>query len=100
VLKSWAVPKGIPSKRGIRRLAVAVEDHPMEWGDFEGTIPEGEYGAGAVEIYDRGTYAVESWTDQKIVIDLEGTRVRGKYALIRFQKAGGNNWLLFSLEQD
>src|SRR6266566_2340332 len=63
VLKSWAVPKGLPDEGGVRRLAVAVPDHALSYGDFEGTIPAGRYGAGTVTIWDRGPYDLHAWTD-------------------------------------
>ena len=95
VLKSWAVPKGPPEKTGDKRLAIAVEDHPLEYGGFEGVIPEGEYGAGTVKIWDSGTYEAEEWTEEKIEFIVHGERLRGPYELVRFRKAGEKNWLLF-----
>lgn len=94
VLKSWAVPKEPPLKKGIKRLAVQVEDHPVEYAGFEGTIPRGEYGAGTVEIWDKGAYRSEKWEDDEIVILIDGNRLNGRYCLIKFNKEK-NNWLLF-----
>jgi len=91
VLKSWAVPKGPPATTGLRRLAVQVEDHALDYIDFEGKIPEGEYGAGTVEIWDKGTYTLKNRTDKMIEITLNGKRLNGGYALVRFKD---NNWLL------
>ncbi len=95
VLKSWAVPKGPPEKSGERRLAVMVEDHPLDYGGFEGTIPAGEYGAGTVKIWDRGTYDIVEWTSEKVSIIIHGERLNGGYELVHFTKAGEKNWLLF-----
>jgi len=94
VLKSWAVPKGLPEKSGERRLAIAVEDHPIEYIGFEGTIPEGEYGAGDVKIHDTGTCALLIWGDDRIEVILHGTTFSGKYVLLRFKKAGEKNWIV------
>ncbi len=91
VLKSWAVPKEPPTQPGIRRLAVQVEDHELSYIDFEGTIPEGEYGAGTVEIWDKGTYTLKNRADKIIEFTLDGSRLKGNYALINFKE---NNWLL------
>jgi DNA ligase D-like protein (predicted 3'-phosphoesterase) len=82
VLKSWAVPKGIPEEPGIRHLAVQVEDHPVGYIDFEGKIEEGQYGAGTVQIWDSGTYDLLECDAKKYVVDLHGARLHGKYALI------------------
>ena len=95
VLKSWAVPKGPPEKPGDRRLAIAVEDHPLDYGDFEGIIPEGEYGAGTVKIWDKGTYDAGEWGEEKVEFNIHGERLSGPYELVRFRKAGDKNWLLF-----
>ena len=95
VLKSWAVPKGPPTEPGERRLAVMVEDHPLEYGGFEGQIPEGEYGAGTVTIWDRGTFVAHEWTDAKIHVTISGEKLKGDYEFVRFRKAGENDWLLF-----
>jgi DNA ligase D-like protein (predicted ligase)/DNA ligase D-like protein (predicted 3'-phosphoesterase) len=95
VLKSWAVPKGPPEKSGERRLAVQVEDHPLEYGKFEGTIPQGQYGAGTVKIWDRGFYEPLVWKDDKIELIIKGEKMEGRYVLVKFKKAEKNNWLFF-----
>jgi len=97
VLKSWAVPKGVPTAKGVKRLAVEVEDHDLEFGNFEGTIPEEEYGTGTVEIWDQGTYEAEEWLLDRIVFTLNGARLKGQYCLIRFKRARERNWLLFQM---
>jgi bifunctional non-homologous end joining protein LigD len=74
VFKSWAVPKGVPETIGTRRLAVQVPDHALEFGSFEGTIPEGEYGAETVEIWDEGTFDLLEWTADAIGFVLHGRR--------------------------
>jgi DNA ligase D-like protein (predicted 3'-phosphoesterase) len=96
VLKSWAVPKGPPEEPGVRRLAVQVEDHPVEYIDFAGVIPEG-YGAGTVEIWDHGTYTVHARTEGKLVLELAGERLRGRYSL--FRTGGGRDWMLLKSKQ-
>ena len=94
VLKSWAVPKGLPEVSGERRLAIAVEDHELSYITFEGVIPEGEYGAGTVSIADRGTYEPIAWGKDRIEVILNGARFSGKYVLVRFRKAGEKEWLV------
>lgn len=93
VLKSWAVPKEPPTVKGIKRLAVQVEDHPVEYANFEGVIPEGEYGAGTVEIWDKGSYVLRERTENKLVFEIQGRRLSGLYCLIRFKDK--KNWLFF-----
>ncbi len=90
VLVSWAVPKGPPEATSPRRLAIQTEDHPVDYIDFEGEIPEGEYGAGTVEIWDRGYYDLRLWTEKEIKITLHGQRLKGKYVLIHTDQ---NRWL-------
>ena len=95
VLKSWAVPKGIPQSSDERRLAMQVEDHPYEYASFEGTIPEGQYGAGTVKIWDKGTYEPKVWDDNKIEFTLHGQKLKGRYVLVRLKRAKQDNaWLL------
>ena len=95
-LASWAVPKGVPLRRGERHLAVHVEDHPLEYADFEGTIPAGEYGAGTVEIWDRGTYElVEEKKNGGLTVRLHGERLDGTWTLVPAHLDGDpKNWLL------
>ena len=96
VLKSWAVPKEPPVEPGVKRLAVEVDDHDMDYADFEGEIPEGEYGAGTVEIWDRGTIDIRDRKDNKIMVEFSGNILQGKYVLVK-TRMGGNpkNWLFF-----
>ena len=89
-LKSWAVPKGMPTEPGIKRLAVQVEDHPIEYIDFEGAIPEGQYGAGMVEIWDRGELIMVRQEERQLEFALNGSKLTGGYVLIH---TGKNNWL-------
>lgn len=91
VLVSWALPKGVPTDPKRNHRAVRTEDHPVEYADFSGTIPAGEYGAGSVATYDRGTYTAEKWTDDEVKVELTGGRLSGRYTLFR---TGGSDWMI------
>jgi bifunctional non-homologous end joining protein LigD len=95
VLVSWAVPRGIPRDPKRNHLAVHTEDHPLEYAEFHGEIPAGEYGGGRMEIYDRGTYATEKWQDDKVIVVLDGSRVSGRYALYR---TSGKDWMIHRMD--
>jgi bifunctional non-homologous end joining protein LigD len=106
VLKSWAVPKGPSLDPRVKRLAVEVEDHPLDYGDFEGVIPAGEYGGGTVIVWDEG-----SWVPQgddpaaalargALKFDLHGERLKGGWALVRLKRGDGKNWLLVKEKDD
>ena len=108
VLKSWAVPKGPTLDPSEKRLAVSTEDHPIEYADYEGVIPEGEYGAGAVMVWDKGTFEhipEEGETPEKavelghIAFRLNGKKLHGGFALIRTGK-GGERWLLIKMKDE
>ena len=94
-LKSWAIPKEPPTVPGVRRLAVAVEDHPLEYANFAGVIPEGEYGAGEVKIWDHGTYTPVSVKDEKWVVEIRGEKLQGEYVLVKTAYGKGNSWIFF-----
>ena len=91
VLVSWALPKGVPDDPATNHLAVHTEDHPLEYGSFEGEIPRGEYGAGAVTIWDRGSYETQKWTKDEVKVTLHGERVSGSFALFQTK---GNQWMI------
>ncbi len=95
VLRSFAVPKGLPEEPGVRRLAIQTEDHPMDYAEFEGEIPEGQYGAGKVSIWDRGTYVKNKISSDELDVDLKGEKLRGRYVMVRFPKGGENSFLIF-----
>jgi bifunctional non-homologous end joining protein LigD len=100
-LASWAVPKGPPQEKGEKRLAIHVEDHPIEYAKFEGDIPKGNYGAGHVDIWDKGTFEVEGTESAALQIEkgdlkftLKGDRLNGRYALVKMRNSSrGNEWL-------
>lgn len=112
VLKSWAVPKGPSTDPKVKRLAIPTEDHPLEYANFEGTIPEGEYGAGAVEVWDTGTYRNLKFKDgqeippEQAIQDghmtfwLEGKKLKGGFALTRTGQGKSERWLLVKMNDE
>jgi len=111
VLRSWAIPKGPSTDPSTKRLAVPTEDHPIDYIDFEGVIPEGSYGAGTVMVWDRGTYENINDEDGKTSMDgaideghvkfwLKGEKLRGGYALIRTGKGKDGRWLLVKMDDE
>jgi bifunctional non-homologous end joining protein LigD len=110
VLKSWAVPKGIPTAKGEKRLAMHVEDHPLDYGGFEGVIPEGNYGAGSVMLWDHGTWepvegnSARALRDGKLKFVLHGQKLKGEWTLVRMrarsQQSGKDEWLLIKTGED
>ncbi|HWF72093.1 MAG TPA: DNA polymerase ligase N-terminal domain-containing protein, partial [Solirubrobacteraceae bacterium] len=97
VLASWAVPNGIPADPSDNRLAVHTEDHPLEYLEFEGEIPKGEYGAGTMKIWDRGTYDTHKWEDGKVEVTFHGERLRGRYGLFPIGREG-NDWMIHRMD--
>jgi len=109
VLKSWAVPKGFPYLKGDRRLAMQVEDHPVDYGGFEGTIPAGNYGAGTVMLWDFGSYDVvggdpsSALAAGKVPLELQGKKMKGRWTLVRMKPKDGEPkvaWLMIKSETD
>ena len=100
VLVSWAVPKGLPRRRGVKALAVRTEDHPFEYGSFSDSIPGGNYGAGEVRIFDSGNYEIVKRDDEKITFSLEGKRLRGIYHLVKTSFEDGKEQWLAILSSD
>jgi bifunctional non-homologous end joining protein LigD len=101
VLKSWAVPKGLPWSKGEKHLAVEVEDHPIDYADFEGIIPKGQYGGGTVMVWDRGTYEAEgdeplkALRSGRLTLHMDGEKARGEWTLIRIRSSEKKpQWLL------
>ncbi len=95
VLASWALPRGVPPTPKDNRLAVRTEDHPLSYLEFEGEIPKGEYGAGTMKVWDRGTYVTEKFGDDKVEIELRGERVKGRYALFPTKPP---NWMIHRMD--
>ena len=99
VLKSWAVPKEPPTTKDVKRLAIQVEDHPLEYAKFHGVIPEGNYGAGKVEIWDNGKYKLKNRSSNKIEFNLKGKKLNGNYILVKthYGSKPGKSWLWFKI---
>jgi DNA ligase D-like protein (predicted 3'-phosphoesterase) len=96
-------PEGTDGWEGVKRLAVETEDHPLGYEKFKGTIPEGEYGAGRVEVWDKGSYTLLERTARKWVVAIRGHRLRGRFALIKLKPKPGErdkNWLFFRLKEE
>jgi DNA ligase D-like protein (predicted 3'-phosphoesterase) len=98
-LKSWVLPKEPPQKIGEKRLAISVDDHPIGYALFEGRILEGNYGAGQVKIWDKGTFEIVENKDRKIIVNIHGSRLQGKYCLVHFESEE-KNWLFFKIKYD
>jgi DNA ligase D-like protein (predicted 3'-phosphoesterase) len=95
VLRSWAVPKGLSDQVGVKRLAMEVPDHALSYAPFQGTIPEGSYGAGNVDVWDRGTFDVKEADADRLVLAIRGQRIRGEYHLVRAPMGGDRRkWLV------
>ena len=99
VLKSWAVPKEPPETKNVKRLAIKVEDHPLEYAKFHGVIPEGNYGAGKVEIWDSGKYELKEKDSKKIEFTLHGKKLKGNYVLVKtnYGSKPEKSWLWFKV---
>ncbi|MFQ5963486.1 MAG: DNA polymerase ligase N-terminal domain-containing protein [Candidatus Scalinduaceae bacterium] len=95
VLKSWAIPKEPGKIPGKKYLAIQVEDHDIDYVDFEGEIEEGHYGAGQVNIWDNGTFDLTERSKNKIIFAIKGKKLKGNFCLVRFPKAGEKQWLFF-----
>lgn len=95
VLKSWAVPKGLPDQPGTKRSSVQVGDHDLSFGHFEGEIPSGEYGAGKISIRDHGNYDLIEWTNDRVTFALHRNHLHGEFELIRFKHGKPLEWLIF-----
>jgi bifunctional non-homologous end joining protein LigD len=95
VAASWALPKGVPEDPKQNRLAVHTEDHPLEYLEFEGDIPKGQYGAGTMRVWDRGTYEAEKFRDDEVILTFDGERVQGRYALFQ---TDGDNWMIHRMD--
>jgi bifunctional non-homologous end joining protein LigD len=97
VAPSWAIPNGIPEDPGENRKAVHTEDHPLEYLEFEGEIPAGQYGAGTMRVWDHGTYECEKWEEGKVIVDFSGERLRGRYALFRAGRTE-KDWMIHRID--